>query len=355
MIRTRRFICATRFFSIFYGILSLAFLGVAQAADPIKIRLGYQSLWAGGGEIFETLRHTNILELNGIAADFKVFTFGGPLGEAAVAGEIDNIYAADTPVLRAAARLPGSKIFFRTHDYRFGVLVRTDFKGTSLKDLKGSTLAASFGTTAFPHSIRAIVASGIKDPFSEMTIINQDASEQANAMRSGLVDAVVSWDPTMQRLIDQNSAKILWEVRKGDSLGVMALTESWLKAHSEEDVVRLIKAWIMATWWTSNNIDLAHKWFAETSRLSPEILRSASNYDRNLVDPVVDINKIDLSIAEEDIESTQHVIDFLYGRRMLTNRLNVKPYFDLEPLKKAKEEISAGKFPDLSAIRVLKR
>jgi ABC-type nitrate/sulfonate/bicarbonate transport system substrate-binding protein len=88
----------------------------AQAAEPIKVVIGYQSLWAAGGEVVEVLRHTNIFELNGITAEYKTFTFGGPLAEAAVAGDIDNVFAADAPVLRAMARMPGSKILQRTHD-----------------------------------------------------------------------------------------------------------------------------------------------------------------------------------------------------------------------------------------------
>jgi ABC-type nitrate/sulfonate/bicarbonate transport system substrate-binding protein len=121
----------------------------ARAAGPAKITLGYQTLWAGGGQIFETLRHTNILDLVGLQADFKTFTFGGPLGEAAVAGSIDNIYAADAPTLRAAARIPGAKVLHRTHDQRFGIVVRSDFKGTGLADLKGQKLSGPFGTTVF--------------------------------------------------------------------------------------------------------------------------------------------------------------------------------------------------------------
>lgn len=340
---------------LFCGAWSVAGSSPAQAADPVKITLGYQSLWAASGEVYEVLRHTNILELNGIKADFKTFTFGGPLGEAAVAGEIDNIFAADAPVLRAAARLPGSKIFFRTHDARFGILVRPDFQGTSLTDLKGAKLSGPFGTTTFPRAVRAIVAAGIKDPFSEMTIINQDVAEQVNAMQSKLVDAVTTWDPTMQRMLDQKIAKVLWEAPKGENLGMQALSGDWLKAHTERDVINLTKAWIMATWWTSHNLDLAHKWFAETSRLSPGILKIATDYDRNLAKPIEDIKKVDLSISDADIQSTQHVMDFLHERKLLSTKMDVKPYFDMGPLKKAQEEIAQGKLPDLKAIKIVKQ
>lgn len=324
-----------------------------QAAEPTTITLGYQSLWAPAGEVTETLRHTNILELNGIKANFKTFTFGGPLGEAAVAGSIDNIFAADAPVLRAAARLSGSKIFFRTHDSRFGIVARSDFKGDNLKDLKGKTLSGPFGTTTFPRSMRAIVAAGIKDPFSEMNIINQDVAEQTSAVQGKLVDAVTTWDPTMQRLLELKLGKILWEAPKGAQIGHMALTGNWLKAHTPDDLNRFIKAWIMATWWTSHNIEQAHKWFAETSRLSPEVLKQASDYDRNLAHPIDDINKVDLSITPDDIAGTQQVMDFLYERKLLNTKMNVAPFYDLEPLKRAQKEIAEGNLPDLKAIKVV--
>src|SRR5262249_47827645 len=225
----------------------------ARAATPVKITLGYQTLWAGGGEIFETLRHTNILELNGIQADFRTFTFGGPLGEAAVAGSIDNIYAADAPTLRAADRIPGAKVLHRTHDQRFGIVVRNDFKGTSLADLRGQKLSGPFGTTVFPRSIRAIVAAGIKQPFKEITIVNQDVAEQAEALKAGLVDGVTTWDPTYEQLLRQNIGKELWRDPKGAS-GIQGLSGDWLKKNGEQGAVNFLKAWIIATWWTSNNL-----------------------------------------------------------------------------------------------------
>ncbi|RTL55264.1 MAG: hypothetical protein EKK40_00520 [Bradyrhizobiaceae bacterium] len=332
----------------------LAAIGTpANSAEPASMTLGYQSLWAGGGEVFETLRHTNILELNGLKADFKTFTFGGPLGEAAVAGNIDDIFAADAPVLRAAARIPGSKIFFRTHDARFGIVVRSDFDGTKLTDLKGKSLSGPFGTTTFPRAMRAIVKAGINEPFSDMKIVNQDIAEQVSAMQGKLVDAVTTWDPTMQRMLDQKIGKILWEAPKGENIGQMGITGPWLKSHTADDLNRFIKAWIMATWWTSNNIDQAHKWFAETSRLSPDVLKLATDYDRNLATPISDINKIDLSITKADIEGTQQVMDFLYERKLLSSKMDVASFYDDGPLKQAQKEIAEGKLPDLKAIKIV--
>ncbi len=129
----------------------------ARAQSPIKINLGYQSLWAAQGEIFETLRNTNILALYGFDAQFKTFSFGPPLVEAAVAGDVDNLIAADVPVLRGAARLAGTKVLARTHDWRWGIVAQPDFKG-GIADLKGKRFSGAFGTTVFPRAVETLVA-----------------------------------------------------------------------------------------------------------------------------------------------------------------------------------------------------
>ncbi|MGH2361073.1 MAG: hypothetical protein ACRDGM_11120, partial [bacterium] len=74
--------------SVFLSAAMVAGMPIPSDAQQ-RVRIGSQTPWATVGEIYETLAHTNILELNGITGDFKRFTYGGPLGEAAVAGEVD--------------------------------------------------------------------------------------------------------------------------------------------------------------------------------------------------------------------------------------------------------------------------
>lgn len=333
------------------GLFAHPFLVRAQAA-PIKITLGYQSLWAGGGEIFETLRHTNILALHGIEAEFKTFTFGGPLGEAAVAGSIDNIFAADAPTLRAAARIPGAKVLHRTHDQRFGIVVRNDFKGTSLVDLKGAKLSGPYGTTVFPRSIQAIAAAGIDQPFKQINIINQDIAEQAESLKAGLVDAVTTWDPTYERLLQQKIGRQLWRDPKGAS-GIQALSGQWLAKNGSDGATRFLKAWIVATWWTSNNLDKAHAWFAQTSRLDASLLKVATDADRYLRAPQKDIKTFDFLIDDAEIADSQKVLDFLREQKLLTSQIDAAAYYDRGPLTLAQKEIAAGQFPDLAKIQTV--
>ena len=352
LIRRCRSVLPGYFARLVIGVLALsAAPGIQAQQAPVQMTIGYQSLWATGGEIFETLRHTNILELNGIKAEFKTFTFGGPLGEAAVAGEIDNIFAADAPVLRAVARLPGSKVLSRTHDQRFAIVAQPDFKG-GLADLRGKTLSGPFGTTTFPRCVEHIIAAGVKDPFKEIKIINQDIAEQTSALQGKQVDAVTTWDPTQERLI-RMGYRVLYESKQGEGGGWMGLTGKFLNKYGEDGAMRFLKAWTMAAWWTSNNIEIAHGWFAQTSRISTDLLRVSAQADRYMKAPVKDIKSLDFVIPEDQLKSSQRVMDFLFDRKLLQTQMDVRPLVDSAPMTKVAADISAGRFPPLNKIAIV--
>jgi len=227
---------------------------VAAAKDLF----GYQSLWATGGEIAETLRRTNILELNGITAEFKTFTQGAALGEAYVAGATDNQFAGDFPTLFAVSRRPG-KVVSRTHDWRYAILAAQDFTGKSLADLRGKRLAAPVGSAVFPRALGHLIDAELKNPFADVTIINQDIGKQVAALQAKSVDAVLSWDPTVERMLKTGLGKPLYISKPGEGQGWLALSQDFIDKAGRDGVVRFMKAWIMSVWWTSNNLATAQK------------------------------------------------------------------------------------------------
>lgn len=332
-------------------MLAIGPVGKSAAAEPIKMTIGYQSLWATAGEIFETLRHTNILALNGIDAKFQAFTYGGPLGEGYVAGHIDTVIGADAPVLRGLARKPG-KVIHRTHDWRWGVVATKDFKGSTLADLKGGKLAGPFGTTVFPRTVRKLVAVGIKDPFRELKIVNQDVAEQATALQGKLVDAVVTWEPTMSKLVNMGVAKPIYESKPGEGQGWQGISDDFIKKYGDDGVKSFLKSWVIAIWWASNNMDQAQGWFAKTSRIPANMLKASQQNDRYLRAPVKDIKSIDLTIDPQGIADAQAVMDFQVEQKLMSNKMDVAPFVDMSFLKKAQAEIRQGKHPVLDKIKV---
>jgi ABC-type nitrate/sulfonate/bicarbonate transport system substrate-binding protein len=329
----------------------LASMNQACAEPKVQMSIGYQALWATVGEVYESLRHTNILELNGIDAKFHTFTYGGPLGEGYVAGQIDDVIAADAPVLRALARRPG-KVVNRTHDWKWGVVARKDLPVKTLADLKGMKLAGPFGTTVFPRTMQKLVADGVKDPFREMTVINQDVAEQATALQGKLVDAVITWPPTMTKLVDSGIGKIVYQAKVGEGQGWQGLSQEFLDKYGADGAERYLKAWIMAIWWASNNMDQAQRWFSATSRLPVNLLKSSQQDDRYLSHPVADIKSINLEIDPASVQDAQGVMDFQVSHNLMTNKMDVASFIDMSYLKKAEAQIRAGDHPKLDDIRV---
>ena len=322
----------------------------ALAAAPDALRIGYHAAWTGQGEIFETLAHTNILQLNGIEPKFTVFAYGGPLGEALVAGDLDVGLAADVPILRAVARRDGWKVVSRTHDWNWVLMARPDSGIRTFRDLRGKRLAAPFGTSTFPRAYRRLLKEGFKDPFHEMTITNLDLAQEVPALQAGSVDAIVTWAPTSEKAVETGAAKVIAQGEPGDGLSWQALGPNVLA--DRRLAVRYLKSYILAVWWASNHLDQAQRWYAKTSGLSPELLKRCAKEDRYLRAPVKSIRGIDLAIRPSEIREVQGVMDFLVQQNLLHANIDVGGLVDGSLIAEAQREARQVSAAQLAAIRV---
>ena len=62
------------------------------------VKLGWQPPWANQGQLVTILERTDLLQREGVKVDFVPFTYGGPMSEAALAGQIDIMFAGDQPI-----------------------------------------------------------------------------------------------------------------------------------------------------------------------------------------------------------------------------------------------------------------
>lgn len=344
--------------SKYIGVISLvpflaAGASTALAADKIKMTIGYQTQWATIGNTFEALRHTNILELYGIEAQWKPFTFGGPLGEAFVAGAIDNIIAAEAPVIRAASRKQGTKLIARVLDYRFGILVQPDFKG-GLADLRGKKVSAAFGGSAFALTLNKLSDIGMRSPLQDVSFVNQEVAEMVASLSAKSVTGIVMWDPTLEKLAQTGAARPLYVSSPADRQGQgwLGVSKEFHDKYGDEGVVRFLEAFIVATWWTSNHIEETRKWFSQTSRIEPQFLAAADGADRNLRKPIADVKNVDLTITEKDIAHVQGIMDLLNQLRLVQAEADVKALVDNTYLTKAQKALAERKVP-LERIRIV--
>ncbi len=175
-------------------------------------------------------------------------------------------------------------------------------------------------------------------------------TEQVRALQSKQVDAVSTWDPTLERLVRLGFC-LVHESKQGDSPAWLGLTGRWLERNGDDAALALLKAWVTATWWTSNNIEQARSWFSETSRIDKDILAVAGKADRYLKAPVDDITKLDFAIDAEQVSASQRVVAFLVERKLLQQTIDVPSFVDRALVTRAQAEIAAGKRIDLKDIK----
>ena len=60
-----------------------------EAPARLPIRIGWQTTWATQGQLAVILMKTDILRSAGFEPEFVGFSYGGPLNEGALAGEVD--------------------------------------------------------------------------------------------------------------------------------------------------------------------------------------------------------------------------------------------------------------------------
>src|SRR4030043_148113 len=125
--------------------LVFVFFNQNQESNLTKIRIGWQTPWATQGQLTQTLKHTQILQNNGLQAEFKGFSSGAPLNEAALAGEVDIIFTGDQPAATLLAKSDDWVIIGRLMYNRVSLYVPSNSPIKSVADLNGKTVAMPFG------------------------------------------------------------------------------------------------------------------------------------------------------------------------------------------------------------------
>ncbi|MGB0639313.1 MAG: hypothetical protein ACPGTU_08275, partial [Myxococcota bacterium] len=114
----------------------------------IPIRVGWQQTWATQGQLAVILKQSAILKDLGFAPEFVGFSYGAPLNEGALAGEVDVLFTADQPAIALCNRDKTWGMIGRLMYNRVGTFVPPDSDVKSVSDLKGKTVAIPFGAAA---------------------------------------------------------------------------------------------------------------------------------------------------------------------------------------------------------------
>lgn len=312
------------------------------ATEPVTIRMGYQTLYSPIAEVYTALRHTKILETNGLKGEFIPFTYAGAMPEAIAAGLLDAAYGGWMPALSFFKAGPNWRLVSNIHDFEWYVIVR-DPEVQGIQDLRGKTLGVAFGAQVQFTAIEMFRLFGITD---DIKFINIEAGGLVNAMEIKAVDGIVVWQGAISaRILGLKLGKAL-PIQGVDRLltGVQALSGDFIQKHPEASV-GFLRSLMMAFSYASKNRDKVMEWYLKDhpqAKIPKSDLETFWATDRHLKKGT-ELKDVDLRITEKDFGIGQATADLAHELGFLP-KFNVRALWNQELMERAYGEIQAGKY-----------
>lgn len=193
-----------------------------------------------------------------------------------------------------------------------------------LQDLKGQRIGVETTASGGFELIRALEQVGLSP--KDVQIVTLLTSEQERAFKEGSIDAVVTFEPTVSKLLS-TGGNLLWDSKKifGEVLDVVAMRETVIVKQSVAARV-LTNGWFQALHYLQKNPQDAARRIAPHSDVTPaEFLKSLKSICIPDVQENQDIlgkrNAISLSLAKR-------VAKYLLDKKLLTKAIDPSSIFD---------------------------
>lgn len=327
--------------------------GAAEAeGTSVPVRIGWQMPAATQGQIVQVLKRTDLLESHGLSPVLIPFSYGGPQVEAALAGELDVVFAGGQPAVNLIAQGGKWKIVARLFYDRTAVMVPPGSPIKETKDLKGKTVASSFGSVAHRDALLAQQAAGL-DSEKDVTNVDMDILDirqqvkEGGAETWGKLDAVAVWEPSTSFFEIAGLARRVGETTQ--TLGVVAISENFIAKHPKA-TVQLLVALQQAWGYFTIHEEQVRQWYIDDTQLdyTPEALRSAAKVDPNF--DARSIQEIDMNLTEEHITALERSAAWACERGYSEIPAPIRSAVDQSLMAKAQKEIAADHFDAVHVI-----
>ena len=289
-----------------------------------EIRIGWQPPWVNQGQIVAILQNTNILEKNNLKVKFIGFSFGPPMTEAALAGELDILLAGDQPVFNLISKDKSWKIAAPLTYYYSGILIPINSNIKTVKDLKGKTIITGVGSTTYRDTIQLLKENGL-ELSKDYKIKNLDVGEHLAFLEQAKIrgwqdaDAIATYDPTLTIAESKGLAKHLQKYR---SLGVVAMNEKFYKQNPKAAEAFL------------KSLNQAFKYYSSNKKQADELYSKAGGYNISIelfskmssVEPKLQGNKnqINASLNKESIDELQAHLNTAIKLKLIQTNITIQ-------------------------------
>ena len=320
--------------------IGLIFVNSSKKEKLTNIRIGWQTAWIPQAQLAEVLKNTDVLRQNKIVGDFKGFSSGAPMVEAAVAGQLDVLFVADFPAINLLSKTDKFTIISRLDDFRNTIIVPTDSKIMNISDLKGKTISVPFGTAPQVNTMKFIRDSGL-DPVKDFSFKNLDILEQSNLIQSGTldswkgIDAFATWDPTGAIFESNGKART---IKVFTPVGVILMSTDFINQNAET-ASNFLKAFIEGYYYYAQNQKRVDQWLTnETKFNQPQnVIDLMTSLEKNLL--AKKIGDIDIKLYDKHVNQLQQIANEAERDGLISKAPEMKEKINYELLNKAEKSI----------------
>jgi NitT/TauT family transport system substrate-binding protein len=178
---------------------------------------------------------------HGLRIVIKDYDSGVTSIDGMLTGKVDIAQAAEFPFIRAVFQKEKILIIACNDKFENDYIVgRTDRRITRISDLKGKRVGVALKTINEFYLGRFLALNGIS--LKNITLIDIKPAQFVNAIASGDVDAIIAWQPYIDRIQKAVNETVVWPAQSSQAVyGVMVCSPGWLTQHTDT-VERFLKS-----------------------------------------------------------------------------------------------------------------
>ena len=308
------------------GIILTAVLGLAvflgsgcqqqkQAVPPEKITIAYST--ASNAMLMYIALAKGYFGDAGLEAIPQPHAFGKPALQSVIEGKADIATVGDTPLVFAV--IGGKKIttlaMIQTANKNEAIVARRDRGIVRPSDLQGKKIGLTVGTTGDFFADSFLLAHGIDR--NHVQIIDLKPDEMTDALSTGKVDAVSTWNPTLIQLhkkLGSNGIMFFGESHYTEIFCVVALQE-YVKTNPAA-IKKVLRALLQAETFAQQHPE-------EARRLVAEFIKT----DKAVLDETWDIFTLRVTLDQALLVDLEEQTRWAMKNR-LTERRDMPNYLD---------------------------
>ncbi|MEC0238858.1 ABC transporter substrate-binding protein [Paenibacillus dokdonensis] len=293
-----------------------------QKEQVQEIKVGYVNLLAAAPAIIA--KEKNLLDKQGLKAEFFSFANGPDLYKALSSGKLDVAYAGMPAAVNWGSRGAEFKIIAKVDDGKNGVLTKDSSGIQQPADLKGKKIGNLVKGSGVDYLIRAVLLPEGQLSDQDVTLVQMETANMETAITNGTIDAAVAGEPFLT-FAELRGLKVVKELP--DPAFVVLGSNTFLKDHADA-AKKFIQGHIASIDDLNQNMQEDAEVLAKAFNV-PEIKGSDKTYTPGeVMAQALKRNTFSYQFTDEDLKYYQEIADNSYTIKSLEKQLDVSSIID---------------------------